>query len=183
MQVNEQEISILVNQYRDKVFRTCMGFVQNTEDADDLTQDVFVAMIEAWPTFRKEAKPETWMYRIAVNKSLNLLRRRKVARMFTSFDQWFTGKNSFHPDLIHDPVQQAEKQEEAGYMLRFALDKLPEKQRIAFTLSQYDDLANTEIAEVMHTTRSAVESLLFRAKQHMIKALQQYRSKQVQNEK
>ena len=116
----------------------------------------------------------TWIYRIAVNKSLNFLRsaaRRKII-------SYFEYSNSYRSEPVNDPVASREfnpdnnlKKSELADAVMKAIDNLPAKQRIAFILSKYEDLPYQKIADVMNTTVSSVESLLFRAKRNLQKRL------------
>jgi RNA polymerase sigma-70 factor (ECF subfamily) len=173
MDLSENEITQFISKFQDKVFRTCLGFVQNADDAADLTQDVFLAVLESLGSFRNEAQLSTWLYRIAVNKSLNFLKKRNTRNIFRNIETLFTKKEGIeNHDFVHNPLIEKENRQEVAKMLKNALDKLPENQRIAFTLSKYDDLTNSEIAGIMDTSVAAVESLLHRAKQNLQKSLQ-----------
>lgn len=176
MDLTEKEITDFINKFQDKVFRTCLGFVQNADDAKDLTQDVFLSVLESLGSFRYESQLSTWVYRIAVNKSLNHLKKRKIRSIFQNPETLFL-KNDGHEthDFAHNPLIEQENQQEISKMLKNALEKLPENQRIAFTLSKYEDLANSEIARIMDVSVAAVESLLHRAKLNMQKSLQSLR--------
>ena len=72
----------LVDKYKDMVFNICFGFVKNKEDAEDITQDVFFTIYKNIKGFKFESKISTWIYRIAVNRSLNHIRKRKLLRIF-----------------------------------------------------------------------------------------------------
>lgn len=176
MELSEKDLTRFINKFQDRVFRTCMGFVQNTDDANDLTQDVFLAVIESLDDFRNEAQLSTWVYRIAVNKSLNHLKKKKIRNIFQNIDKLLFkyGPGKAH-QFSYNPVEEDENSEEATRLLNLALRKLPESQRVAFTLSKYDEMSNNEVAVVMGNSVSAVESLLYRAKQNMQKALRDHK--------
>jgi RNA polymerase sigma-70 factor (ECF subfamily) len=172
MELSEKELTQFINKFQDKVFRTCLGFVQNTSDASDLTQDVFLSVIESLGSFRSESQLSTWVYRIAVNKSLNHLKKQKVRRIFQNIDNFFNPVKGEAHNYVHDPVEEKESGQDAAEKLQRVLRKLNENQRIAFTLSKYDELDNREIASVMSVSLSAVESLIHRAKQNILAELQ-----------
>lgn len=147
-----------------------MGFIGNYHDAEDIAQDVFVELFESLPEFRNESKLSTWLYRIAVNKSLNFLRRKKRE----TFLQNFTGNKT--KDKTGQTIDEIMGKQDADInielkeqhkQLRHAMSMLPENQRIALVLSTYHELSYKEIAEVMETSVSSVESLLFRAKNNL----------------
>jgi RNA polymerase sigma-70 factor (ECF subfamily) len=78
LQGDQDKFRVLVERYQSMIFRTCMGFLHNKDDADDLTQDIFIKSYQSLPGFKGEAAFSTWIYRIAVNASLN--KKRKDAR-------------------------------------------------------------------------------------------------------
>lgn len=163
----------LVNRYQPLVTRTCLGFVNRYADAEDITQEVFIEVYQSLKNFRKESKLSTWLYRIAVNKSLNFIRKQKLHNNLRSIENFFTAGNSSKSESIEIASPKSAdadwniEQEEDKQMLKRAINSLAENQRIAFVLSKYHDLSYKEIAEVMSTTLSSVESLLFRARQNL----------------
>jgi len=164
-----------VEKYQEMVFRTCMGFLHNKEDAEDLTQDVFIQAYQALARFKGESAFSTWVYRIAVNASLNKIRKSKLKLVFERFENLIgsdrTGSETY-PVIKNDedPEKIIIRQEHTEWLGR-ALDSLPENQRTAIVLSKYDDLPQKEIAEIMNTTEGAVEALLQRAKKNLRKKL------------
>lgn len=162
----------LVNRYQPMVVKTCLGFVNSLADAEDLAQEVFIEVFESLQGFRSEAKISTWIYRIAVNKSLNQVRKQKRDRIFRSIENFFTTKNEVNEPLqiLNRDGENADsniERSENKRMLKQAINALPENQRIAFILSKYQELSYKEIAEVMGVSLSSVESLLFRAKANL----------------
>ena len=119
--------------------------------------------------FRGDAKLSTWLYRIAVNKSLNLLRSRQSRSWLKNLGELFGGDTDSMAGLAdqHAASDRVLENNETGAALRQAIDSLPEKQRIAFTLSNYEDLSYAQIAEVMDLSFSSIESLLHRAKKNL----------------
>jgi len=176
MDLSEKEITDFINKFRNKVFRTCLGFVQNADDANDLTQDVFLSVFESLGSFRNEAQLSTWVYRIAVNKSLNHLRKKRTRNIYQNLETLFSKEDGYEThQYTHNPLIEQENRQEVSKMLKYALEKLSENQRIAFTLSKYDDLTNSEIAGIMGISVAAVESLMHRAKMNLQKSLQSLR--------
>lgn len=168
-------IRSLVDQYQPLVLRTARGFVRNTEDARDIAQEVFIDIITNIHRFKARSGLSTWIYRITVNRSLNHLRSRKrrQGRLAYSEDHDDSGKSG--TTNLSDPGQKnpAEllEQQERSKILHDAIHSLPEKQQVAFTLAEYDDLSYKEIAEIMQVSISSVESLLFRARKNLQKKL------------
>jgi RNA polymerase sigma factor (sigma-70 family) len=171
---DQDAFRLLVDTYQHKVYNTVVGFVHGSEDAQDLTQDVFVELYQSLPAFRGNCSLSTWIYRISVNKALNHLRKKK----HTPFSFLFHKSNdeeskSSLPDPVDttlNPAANLENQELKQELQR-AIDSLPDKQRTAFILDKLEDLPYKEIAEVMQTSISAVESLLHRAKLNLQKQL------------
>lgn len=171
---DQEAFRFLVETYQDKIIRTSKGFVHSLADAEDIAQEVFIEVYQSVGRFRGESELSTWIYRIAVNKSLNFLRSVKRRKIISFFEY----NHSDSPELRNDPVAPNEfcpddnlrKSEQSDAVLK-AIDSLPAKQKTAFILSKYDDLSYQKIADVMNTTVSSVESLLFRAKQNLQKRL------------
>lgn len=156
----------LVDDYRNMVFRTCFGIVRNADDADDLAQEVFIEVFNSIATFRADSKVSTWLYRIAINKSLNFIRSQKRKRFFQSIGLTSTPdvpEQTNSSDLIEN--------DQRKQILDAAIQALPENQRTAFVLHKIEDLSYKEIAEIMNLSLSSIESLLFRAKQNLQKRL------------
>lgn len=165
---------MLVEKYQLLVINTCMGFVHNKSDADDLAQEVFIEVFNSVERFRGDAKISTWLYRISVNKSLNYIRDNKKRSLIKSIESFFTGEKNTQFEISDNEQSEAEYQllnTEKGRILHSAIESLAKNQRIAFVLSKYDDLPYKKIAEVMDISVSSVESLLFRAKKSLQKKL------------
>jgi len=170
LQGDKEKFRILVEQYQQMVFRTCMGFLHNKDDADDLTQDVFIQAYLSLPHFKGGSAFSTWLYRIAVNASLNKIRKSPLKLIFQRFENIAGSKNEkeTYPSVSveEDPENILIRQEHIEWVKR-SLDTLPENQHTAIVLSRYDDLSQKEIAEIMDTTEGAVEALLQRAKKNL----------------
>jgi RNA polymerase sigma-70 factor (ECF subfamily) len=168
----------IVERYQQLVFRTCMGFLHNREDADDLTQEIFIRTYQALGEFRGTSAFSTWIYRIAVNASLNRVRKSSGSQFFKRLESVFSPEKKI--DLFAEESENPEiiiiRKEQKDRVTR-AIDSLPENQRTAIVLSHYDDLSQREIAEIMQTTEGAVEALLQRGKASLRKKLSDIRKK------
>jgi RNA polymerase sigma-70 factor (ECF subfamily) len=172
---------VLVNENQKKVLNTCYRFTNNREDAEDITQEVFVEVYRSIRGFRGNSKLSTWIYRIAVAKSLDFLRKKKRKKRFGFVKNVFSGeqlKEDLKASVSSSPEANAENQDRIK-ILNEALETLPENQRTAFTLSKYDELSYQEIAEILGTTIPAVESLIHRAKNNLKKKLYKYYEKKL----
>jgi RNA polymerase sigma-70 factor (ECF subfamily) len=165
----------LVSHYQQMLGNVCLGFVQEQADAEELVQDVFVEVFRSIETFKGDARLSTWLYRIAVNKSLNRLARRKQKRRLQTVSHFFgfeaaAEQRDFADLKARQPGEDME-QAEIRLALKEALNRLPDTQRTAFVLRKYDDKSYAEIAAIMDTTVPSVESLIHRASRNMKKHL------------
>lgn len=169
----------LVENHQDVVINTCFGFVHNKEDAEDIAQEVFIEIHQSIAGFRKDAKLSTWIYRIAVNKSLDHIRKKKRKKRFAKlvFLDSSDDNEVFEVPGLDDPQKELEDSERRR-ILNYTINQLPKKQKIALTLSKFEKLSNREIASVLDTSVSAVESLIHRAKTNLRNKLQYYFEKQ-----
>ena len=164
-------IRSLVDHFQPMVLRTARGFLRNSDDARDVAQEVFIDIFTNIHRFQGQSRLSTWVYRIAVNRSLNYLRsnKKRLSNRSYSFENSESGQEGTMN--LSDPTQknpaQILEQKEKSETLHAAIQSLPEKQRIAFTLAEYDDLSYKEIAEVMETSVSSVESLIFRGRKKL----------------
>lgn len=168
-----------MGQYQDRVYNTCLGLLQNSEEAEEAAQDVFIEIYKSINKFRGDAKLSTWIYRIATTKSLERIRKRKTQKRF-AFLQSLTGgdndyENTQHATFDHPGVILENK--EHAQTLFETIQELPESQRIAFTLHKVEGLPYQEIAEILETSISSVESLMFRARKNLQKKLKTYYEK------
>lgn len=173
-QGNEQAFKQLVEKYQKLVVNTCFSMVHNTEDAEDIAQDVFIEVYRSVGSFRADSKLSTWLYRIAVNRSLNFIRDNKRKKWFRSFEETISGKKSQLQNVAEggseNPGTELESSQRA-HILHQAIGSLPENQKTAFTLNKYEELSYKEISEVMQLSVSSVESLIHRAKLNLQKKL------------
>jgi len=175
---DENSYKILIDRYQALVYKACYNMLKNSQDAEDIAQEVFLELFESIAMFRNESKLSTWLYRIAINKSLNHLRKNKWKSMVNSIENFFGANNKNSNLEIEDEnalnAPGSLEYSERALVLKNALDQLPENQRIAFTLCKYDELSYQEISEVMNLSVSSIESLIHRAKTGLQKKLVNY---------
>jgi RNA polymerase sigma-70 factor (ECF subfamily) len=162
-----------LEQYQDRIYNTALSLVKDEKDAEELAQDVFLTVWNSIAGFKEESALSTWVYRITVSKSLDLIRSRRRKKSFAFLTSLTTDRNEvrYHPvNWVHPGILH-ENKEKAAYLFQ-AIDRLPEHQKVAFTLSKLEQLSQKEIAEVMQIGEGAVESLLQRAKQNLRKYLE-----------
>ena len=166
----------LLSQYSDRVFNTALGLLQHQEDAEDITQEVFVEVYQSIPAFRLQSKLSTWIYRITVTKSLELLRsnkRKKRSGIVLSLFGKEQRINVSTNEPFYHPGVSLENKEMSAVLFK-AIQQLPLHQRTAFTLHKLEAMSYAELAGVMNVSVSSVESLLFRAKQKLKMLLGNY---------
>lgn len=164
---------IVVSRYHSSIIRVCRGYTGSDEDARDLAQEVFVELYRSIGNFKGESSLSSWLYRIAINKSLNFIRDNRkrdnisslTGHLARDIDKYSGLTIDSDRDLINSDHKKA---------LYQSLAKLPEKQRTAFILNKYDDIPYTEIGDIMKLSLSSVESLIFRAKKNLQKNLFNY---------
>ena len=174
-QGDESAFKKLIDEYEDMVYNTALSIVQHAEDADDITQEVFIQVYQSVSSFKGESKLSTWIYRIAISRALDHEKKMKRKKRF-AFIRSFIGdheEEKIHPAEFDHPGVLMEKKERAGELFA-ALKKIPDNQRIAFTLHKLEGQSYQEIAEIMNTTLYAVESLMARAKASLKKNLKDY---------
>ena len=163
---DQKAFKLLVDTYQLMVVNTCYAFVHDRDEAEDIAQDVFVQVFESLGRFRFESKLSTWLYRIAVNRSINHCKSPRGRAIKIDIDSW---KQQEVAQSVEMPQQQILEEQEQIELLHKAIDKLPENQRTALILNKYEELSYKEIADVMGVSLSSVESLIFRAKNNLEK--------------
>ena len=165
----------LVDLYQDKTYSVCLGYLKNVEDAEDTTQEVFIELFRSIYKYKGDSALNTWIYRIAVNKSLEVIRRRKTKKRFSFLNTLFGKEEAIeknYADFNHPGIK-LENKERAEVLFRH-IDKLPDNQRTAFQLHKIQEMSYQEISAIMNTSLSSIESLMFRAKKNLQKSLRDY---------
>ena len=177
-QGEETAFKTIVETWQNMVYNTALSIVQNAEDAEDITQEVFIQVYQSVQSFKGESKFSTWLYRITISKSLDHERRRKRKKRFAFIRSLTATQNesSVHVADFHHPGVLLDRKENAAIIFK-AIGALPTNQRIAFTLHKVEGLSYQEISEVMETSISSVESLIHRARNNLKKILGDYYSK------
>lgn len=162
-----------VTLYQDRIYNTALSLVKDESDAEELTQDVLLTVWSSIASFRGDSTLSTWVYRIAVTRSLDLIRARTRKKKLGFIFSITGDKEEVHNKTVNwvHPGIIAENKEKAMYLFQ-AIDALPENQKVAFTLSKMELLSQKEIAQIMEINEGAVESLLQRAKQNLRKSLE-----------
>ena len=154
---DENALRILVERWERQIFAFLFRMLGSSEEAEDLCQDTFMKLINAADRYQPEGKFQSWLFRIAGNQARSRLRRRKILRWLPLTDDYDNA-----PSNDRDALEQLSGQEER-LAVQEALTRLPERQRQALVLKQYQDLSYQEIADAMETTVASVQMLLHRA--------------------
>lgn len=171
----------IYDQHKVLVYNVALNYVQNIEDAEEITQDVFVQVHDSMAQFNKNSELKTWIYRITINKCLDFIKRKSSKKRFFIFGKKTENEyeiqnisNFEHPGILLENKEKAQ-------ILYGVINELSENQKTAFILSKMDGLSNPEIAEIMSVSISSVESLIFRAKaslkEKLSKKFETYRKK------
>jgi len=172
--IDEAQFESIYNGHSKLVYNLCLQYVLNTEDARDITQEVFVKVYQRYHQYDPAAASlKTWIYRIAINQCLDFLKARKAKKRLGFISSLFhAGSNEPIADAAHvDHPGILTEDKEAMQQLLLIIQSLPENQKTAIILSKIENRPQQEVAEIMNTSVKAVESLLQRAKQNIQKKL------------
>jgi RNA polymerase sigma factor (sigma-70 family) len=166
----------LVRLYQERVYATVYHMTANHEDANDLTQEAFIKAYQALKSFKGGSSFYTWVYRIAVNKTINFLKQRRNRAQISLNDIDFNAEHD--PDLIALISDRTPRREvalsELQEKLNAAMQKLSEPHRLVVTLHDVQGLSHEEIAEIMDCNIGTVRSRLFYARQQLQAHLSDY---------
>jgi len=164
MSIHSTDFENIYNQYHVLVYNVALNYLQNIEDAEEITQDVFVQLHQSIDKFQNNSTLKTWIYRITINKCLDFIKHKNSKKRFFIFGNKSNSEielqkvsNFEHPGILMENKEDAE-------VLFGVINQLSENQKTAFVLSKLDGLSNPEIATIMEVSISSVESLVFRAK-------------------
>ena len=157
-------------EYSGLVYNLCLSYLQNIEEAEEVTQDVFVKVYEKHGSFKGNSSLKTWIYRITVNNCLDFLKAKKRVKRFGFFTTLFTENQNERKGLVdfnHPGVLLEDK--EAIEKLFNQINELPDKQKTALILKVVEGMSQKQIAEIMDTSEKSVESLLSRSRSNLKK--------------
>lgn len=159
----------LVQRYQERIYATIYHMTSNHEDANDLAQEAFIKGFQALKSFKGGSSFYTWVYRIAVNKTINFLKQRKNRSQMSLNDLDFNAEHD--PDLVALISDKTPRREanltELQEKLNEAMQKLSEPHRLVVTLHDVQGLSHEEIAQIMGCNIGTVRSRLFYARQQL----------------
>ncbi len=155
--------NLLVRAYQQRVYWHVRKMVIDHDDADDLTQEVFIKVHKAIGTFREDSQLFTWIYRIATNECLTFLnkKRRRFFLPLEDVGKEFSTKLDTSPEISGEDIQKK---------LQKALLKLPDKQRLVFNMKYFDDLSYEDMSEITNTSVGALKASFH----HAVKKIEDY---------
>lgn len=147
----------IVRRYQQQVYWLIRKMVNSHDDADDITQEVFIKIHTALKDFREESNLFTWLYRIATNYSINHIRKVKV-------------KNTVNFEIVTEPIESREKktdelidEENRRKILEEAIETLPSQQRAVFNMRYYDELSYDDISKILKRSVGGIKANYFHA--------------------
>lgn len=163
----------IYKQNSDMVLNLAYRMTGKEEMARDITQDVFMKVYQNKSNFREQSKISTWIYRIAMNHIINVMRREKKLTFFNLLENGFSSESKYDSSVTvweeNLPVKPDKilEENEKEIIVRKLIDELDAKYRIPFLLFRYEEMSYKEIAEQLNISVSAIESQIHRAKKKL----------------
>ena len=162
-ETKEKAFTAIIKKYQEKLYWHIRRMVVEHEDANDVLQNVFIRVWNGLENFREDSQLYTWLYRIATNECLSYLEQQK-RKSALSFDEMESGlSNKIVADKYFDPNK-------LEWKLQLAIQQLPEKQRVVFTLRYYDEMPYEEMSRVLDTSEGALKA----SYHHAVKKIEDY---------
>src|SRR5580698_440907 len=159
----ESAYTRIIKKYQEKLYWHIRRMVVEHEDANDVLQNVFIRVWNGLDNFREDSQLYTWLYRIATNECLSYLEQQK-RKSTASLDETESGlSNEVIADKYFDPNK-------LEWKLQLAIQQLPEKQRVVFTLRYYDEMPYEEMSRVLDTSEGALKA----SYHHAVKKIEDY---------
>lgn len=159
----EKAFTAIIKKYQEKLYWHIRRMVVEHEDANDVLQNVFIRVWNGLENFREDSQLYTWLYRIATNECLSYLEQQK-RKSAASLDEMESGlSNKVVADKYFDPNK-------LEWKLQLAIQQLPEKQRVVFTLRYYDEMPYEEMSRVLDTSEGALKA----SYHHAVKKIEDY---------
>ena len=168
---DESAFKFLVENYKNFIYNTCLSVIQNIEEADDITQEVFIQIYKSIDGFKGNSSLSTWIYRISISKCFEYLRFKKRKKRFSKIINLFRddGTAIDIPEFEHPGVI-LEKKEDSKLLFE-AIDSLNNDQKTAYILKNIQGLSYKKVSAIMKKSTSSIESLIFRSKKNLKKYL------------
>jgi len=162
-ETKEKGFTAIIKKYQEKLYWHIRRMVVEHEDANDVLQNVFIRVWNGLENFREDSQLYTWLYRIATNECLSYLEQQK-RKSALPLDESESGlSNKIVADKFFDPNK-------LEWKLQLAIQQLPEKQRVVFTLRYYDEMPYEEMSRVLETSEGALKA----SYHHAVKKIEDY---------
>ena len=178
-QGNSEAFDQILYKYQKPIVNFIYKIVNNSAEAEELAQEVFLRIYRARHTYEPRARFAAWIYRIATNLSLREANRKRRMHFWQPSDSSYADTPD-KEEIFRDPVPDAEKTlitTELGRVVRHAIRSLPRNEKVALVLRRYEDLSYREIAEIMRCTEAAVKTYIHRGKLHVRELILPYLQK------
>lgn len=159
------DIDEIIDTFYQKIYKLCLFYLKNKQEAEELVQEIFIKILKKQTSFKGESHIYTWIYRISVNTLINYIKRKKIVE-FISFENITNSRDISNGNSTIDPALKLEKDEthqKEIENLETCIKLLSNREKTAFYFFHYNHLKQKEIAEIMKTSVSAVESLIHKA--------------------
>ncbi|TLX78321.1 RNA polymerase sigma factor [Labilibacter sediminis] len=170
---NIHAFELIVNDFKERVINICFSYTNDLTDAEDISQEVFIEVYKSLHQFKKQASLATWIYRIASNKSIDHIRKRKRLKRGSELTGYLEDQKNIdwvtqNQSTPMDEVIQIQRKE----LLYYGLSKLPKRQKEAFVLTQIEGFDQKSAAEILETSVKSIESLVIRGKKKLKSVLE-----------
>ncbi len=162
-ETKERAYTSIVRKYQERLYWHIRRMVVNHEDANDVLQNVFIRVWNGLDNFREDSKLYTWLYRVATNECLSFLeqQKKKASVSLSDVEEGLINQVRAEKDFDAQKIE---------WKLQLAIQKLPEKQRIVFSLRYYDEMPYEEMSRVLDTTEGALKA----SYHHAVKKIEDY---------
>ena len=158
--------TVLIDRYKHMVFTLALKILKNREEAEEVSQDVFVKVYQVLHSFKGDSKFSTWIYKIAYYRSLDYLKKQKRGLSTSSLDS----DKEYHLPSIENNLDALEINERKQ-AIKSAIDELPEDDTVVITLHYFEELSLKEIAEIIGVEANTVKVRLFRSRKRLAQLL------------
>ncbi len=170
---DDNAVHTIFERYKLPILNFSLRILANRADAEDVTSDVFLSLFGCKYNFHPEAKFSTWLYTVARNRCISQIRQRKgfISLWFRSFEGETKALDLEDPN---DLAQEKLNKKETSVFVREAIGKLPQEQKEALVLREYQDLSYDQISQIFDCSLEKVKILIFRARQQLQKELKPF---------
>ncbi|CUU01908.1 RNA polymerase, sigma-24 subunit, RpoE [Candidatus Kryptobacter tengchongensis] len=169
---DEKAFEMIIKKYQNRVANLIFKIIGDSSVVEDLTQDVFLRVIESLRDYKFGSALYTWIYRITVNICIDEIRKRQRSRTYSLSDV-LTQNPKVEP--AHSPVEKTVERKELREIIENAISKLPLEYKTAIILREFEDLPYEEIAKILKVSVGTVKSRIFRARKLLAEHLKEYR--------